>query len=77
MNTTDYVYGFLNLKLRKLIFSTLAFIFLSAKRIKINIYKSSNHSVPASFLYRHFEYSGVFFGNFQWNVEKIFNFMPR
>ena len=43
MNTTDYIYGLLNLKVRNLIFSTLVFIFLSAKQIKLNIYKSSHH----------------------------------
>ena len=45
MNTTGCVDGLLNLKLRNLIFSTLAFIFLSAKQIKLNIHKSSHHRI--------------------------------
>ena len=46
MNTTGCVYGLLNLKLRNLLFSTLVFIFLSARQIKLNLYKSSHHIPP-------------------------------
>ena len=58
MNTTGCVYGLLNLKLRNLIFSTLVFIFLSAKQIKLNIYKSSHHTCQKLFDRPFFQLNG-------------------